>query len=88
MSEAKKYKVKIGEQYYSILSDESQELVLNTASVIDSLISEIVQKGFDVQSATVLVALRFGFKANSLDLALSNLQVKHNNLLNLIDQNI
>ncbi|MCX5924760.1 MAG: cell division protein ZapA [Candidatus Dependentiae bacterium] len=59
-NERTQYKVDIFGEQYVLVSDESAELVINTARCVDSLMKEIATKnnGIDTKKIAVLVALQ------------------------------
>ena len=58
MNGVKKYSVSILNDAYTLVSDESELLVMAAASRIDTLMREISKKGVDPKRAAVLAALK------------------------------
>lgn len=84
MDEIKKYVLTILDEQYSIVSDESETLVLKAAAKVDSLMREVVEKApsLDKRKVAILAALRISIEnersqqnSKSLDDSLSCLSV-------------
>ncbi len=58
-SPLQKYKVSLFGEIYSLVSDESESLLLNSASLVDSLMKEVAQQTrcTDTKRLAILVAL-------------------------------
>ena len=65
MNEKRSYKVTIFGDQYTLVSDESQDSILESATLLDSLMKDIAEKSkiADAKKVAVLAALRI---ANSL----------------------
>ena len=86
--EAKKYNLTILGQAYTIVSDEPESLVMNAASLIDSMMKEIVQKGkhLDGQKAAVLTALQYASKFLAQETTLESIAKRERELLSTIER--
>lgn len=70
--ERTQYKVDIFGEQYVLVSDEAAELVINSASLVDSLMKEIAAKstgniGIDTKKIAVLVAVQIASQLVSLN---------------------
>jgi cell division protein ZapA (FtsZ GTPase activity inhibitor) len=86
-SKVKKYKVTIFGESYFLLSDESEEQLITSAQLVDSLMRQIADKSqvTDSKRIAVLVALQLASKTFESKEVIGHYQEKSNELLNLID---
>lgn len=78
-------KVAIFGEYYTIRTDASNELIVQAATLVDSMMKEIAHTGtLDTKSIAVLTALRFAYQVNATQDASMAVQA-HENLCKLID---
>jgi len=90
MNESKKYNVTILGESYSIVSDESENHVKQSAELVDTLMREISGKSklLDIKKVAVLAALCIASKTKHLEVELINSTHKQEELGNLIDEAI
>lgn len=83
MNEAKKCKVSIFDEQYSLLSDESAERVVQAATLIDGYMREISVKGSikDPKKVAVLAALRVASRMLQLETDLAHRSLKEADLI-------
>jgi cell division protein ZapA len=69
MDKAKSLKLRIFDKEYTIVSDESEERVTQTAQIVDSLMREIVEhaKKLPEERVAVLAALRLASKLLTIE---------------------
>lgn len=69
MNEAKRYKVFIFGDEYSLVSDKPQEHIVQASTLVDSLMKEITEKSKinDQKKVAVLTALRIASKVLDLE---------------------
>ncbi len=85
MQKAGQYKVSIFGENYTIRSDESPDLIVQAAGLVDSTMKEIAgNTHFDAKSIAVLAALRLAYQVNSY----GEQQDKGEGLINFIDQEL
>lgn len=85
MQKAGQYKVSIFGENYTIRSDESPDLIVQAADLVDSTMKEIAcNTHFDAKSIAVLAALRLAYQVNSCEIQ----QGKGELLVNFIDQEL
>jgi len=85
MSESKSYKVTIFGCTYTLVSDESEAHILQSAELVDTLMKEIATKSkiADSSKVAVLAALRVASKLISME---STVHTNDNNQKMLIDR--
>jgi len=88
MNEQKKYKLSIAGNEYSIISDESQELIVKSAEMVDSFMKEFLTAApkADQQKIAVLVALQLASKLYKAEMQVADKNEHEQSLLNQIDQ--
>lgn len=85
MQKAGQYKVSIFGENYTIRSDESPDLIVQAADLVDSTMKEIANNThFDAKSIAVLTALRFAHQIHSYGMQ----QGKGESLVDLIDKEL
>lgn len=85
---AKKYHVRVLDQEYIILSDESQEHVLRVATQVDQIMRDIALKRrgtLDVKKSAVLAALKLASDVLKHEEQLDRYQKEHERFIQLID---
>lgn len=89
-NEAKPYKVLIFGDQYNLVSDESEDVVSRSASLVDLHMREIAQKlpSLDEKKVAVLSALRLASQLVSSQLEYESNKNKQEALIQLIDQQI
>ena len=87
MNEAKTYKVRIFDEDYSLLSDESKEHLIQSAALVDSCMREISQGASisDIKKVAVLAALRMASQVIRLEGTVNSYSRKETNLVAEID---
>ena len=90
MNEKKSYKIKIFEDHYTLVSDESESHVTRAADMVDSLMKEVSIKAnsTDPKKIAVLSALRIADKLLNLERIYNDEQLKKVALIDLIEQEL
>ena len=90
MNEKKSYKVQIFEEYYVLSSDESEDLVVKAAEMVDNSMKEISHHfGItDAKKIAVLAALRIANALLHCECEQSNKEKRLDALKNYIDQEL
>jgi len=89
MQDLKKYQVNIFGESYTILSDESQKEINDTAAYVDSLMRETAGKSSaDAKKVAVFVALKIAKKMLELEAEKNRLQETEASLIKMIDEQI
>lgn len=90
MVEKKRYLVHIYEKEYAILSDDSQEHVLEAAQCVNELMSSIMNKSAlaEFEKVAILVALRLASDALKLKIQAQETNKRHEHLVSTITQEI
>lgn len=89
MQDTKKYKVSILNETYSLVSDESEQLILKSVETANAILTDIMQKAPSLgtrQSAT-LALLKVAINLNKLQDELTSYRQKEEELLRFFDQN-
>ncbi len=88
MNESKKYNVTILGEVYSLVSDESEDHVKQSAELVNTLMKEISGKSklLDIKKVAVLAALCMASKTQHLETKLEQYMGKQEELGTLIDQ--
>ncbi len=85
-------KVRILEDEYCLVTNESHGHIVESANVVDSILREITQNSastrIDEKKSAVLTALRLASRALKSEAALRELLEKHENLVAKIDQEL
>ncbi len=86
--EKKKYNVTIFGDPYVLISDNEPNHIMNVAARVDSLMQNIAEaaKSSDTKKVAVLAALQLAEKLVALENAAHDEKMKHEALLNRIDQ--
>lgn len=84
----RKYQIKIFEESFTIVSDDSEKLVMDTVSYVDSLMKEISLKSaiLDSKKVAILAALKIASNALKLEAELEKIKKHEERLSNLIDE--
>lgn len=85
----KKYQISIGGRAYSIVSDESEEDILASASLVDSLLHEMTGGNAahnGSERAAVLVSLRLACQVKMLENYIQEYDTRQKQLIDIIDQ--
>jgi cell division protein ZapA len=86
---AKKYKVTIFGESYTLVSDESEKHIVDAALQVDKLMSDIARAGVtDVKKVAVLVALQFSSELKHLKQDLELHTLEQDRLTTLLDQGL
>lgn len=90
MDKAKSLKLRIFDKEYTIVSDESEERVKETASLVDSLMREIVEhaKKLPEERIAVLAALRLASKLLTIESNKQQEKLQSESLNALLDREI
>lgn len=90
MNEKKSYKIKIFEDQYTLISDESESHVIRAADIVDSLMKEVSIKSnsSDHKKIAVLAALRLADKLLNLEHIYNDEQLKKVALIDLIEHEL
>jgi cell division protein ZapA (FtsZ GTPase activity inhibitor) len=88
--EAKSLKLRIFDKEYTIVSDESEERVKQTAYLVDSLMREIVEhaKKLPEERIAVLAALRLASQLLTIESKEKQATVQTNSLIALLDREL
>ncbi len=88
--ETKNYKVHIFDDEYVLITDESEEHIIQSATAVDSLMKELAQKSriTDAKKLAVLAALRIASKALALENDLIQRTQKEAELIKQLEQNL
>ena len=88
MNESKKYNVTILGEVYSIVSDESEDHVKQSAELVNTLMKEISEKSklLDIKKVAVLAALCVASKTKHLQAELETSTGKQEQLGSLIEE--
>lgn len=86
-NERAQYKVDIFGEQYVLVSDESAELVINSARFVDSLMKEVAAKNnsIETEKIAVLVALQISSQLISLKNEKSNTIIQQANLIDRVE---
>ncbi|MCX5921990.1 MAG: cell division protein ZapA [Candidatus Dependentiae bacterium] len=86
----KNYKVTIFGDQYSLMSDESEETIVQAAALVDSLMREIAQysKVSDGKKIAVLTALRIASRVSALESEHEMIKHHKEKLIDQIDQEL
>lgn len=89
-NEAKPYKVLIFDDHYNLVSDEPEEVVIRSASLVDIYMKEIAQKlpYLDEKKVAVLSAVRLASQLISSQIKHESNEKKQEALIQFIDQQI
>lgn len=84
----KKYQINVFEESFTIVSDDSEELVMDTVSYVNCLMKEISQKSaiLDPKKIAILAALKIAGKMLKLESELDKTKKDEDHLLNLIEK--
>jgi cell division protein ZapA (FtsZ GTPase activity inhibitor) len=87
---AKKYKVTIFDESYTLVSDESEKHIVDSALQVDKLMSDIARQAgvTDVKKLAVLVALQFSSELKHLKENLEMHNLEKDRLATLVDQGL
>jgi|SRR5277367_5676988 len=90
MDKAKSLKLRIFDKEYTIVSDESEERVKQTASLVDSLMREIVEhaKKLPEERIAVLAALRLASQLLTMESKQEEEKLKKESLDLLLDREL
>jgi cell division protein ZapA (FtsZ GTPase activity inhibitor) len=90
MDKAKSLKLRIFDKEYTIVSDESEERVKQTAYLVDSLMREIVEhaKKLPEERIAVLAALRLASKLLTIESDKEQEKLKQQSLSLLLDREL
>lgn len=90
MDKAKSLKLRIFDKEYTIVSDESEERVTQTAHLVDSLMREIVEhaKKLPEERIAVLAALRLASKLLAIESNKEQMRLKTKSLNLLLDREL
>ena len=88
--EIKSYKLTIFNTQYTVVSDEKEELLLQYAAYIDTVMQDIASRSRlqDVQKIAVLAALKIAHTMFDLENTVTHCLQQNNNLIKHIDQEI
>ena len=83
----KKYQINVFEESFTIVSDDSEKLVMDTVSYVDSLMKEISLKSatLDPKKVAILAALKIASKSFKLESELEKIKKLEDHLSTLID---
>ncbi len=84
----KKYQINVFDETLTIVSDDSEKLVMDTVSHVDFMMKEISKKSaiLDTKKIAILAALKIASKMLKLESELEKINKDEQNLLNLIDK--
>ena len=84
----KKYKAHIFGETFSLVSDESEQLVFEAVELVDNSIKEICSKNalLDTKKAAVLSALKMALKLRGLEQMLEEERNQSSRILNVLDR--
>ncbi len=90
MNEAKRIEVLLYGESYSVISDESEEKVLEVAKQVDELMRLIARRTglSDVKKIAVLAALKFATSQRKLEDDTASYSRACENLINLVNKNL
>ncbi|MFA6065963.1 MAG: hypothetical protein WC707_02160 [Candidatus Babeliaceae bacterium] len=77
----KKYQVLIGGRAYSVISDESEELINASALLVDSLIDASTS-----DRGAILTSLRLACQLKALEYRIEEYHIRDKRLIDVIDQ--
>ena len=86
ISQPKKYKISILGESYSIVTDETEEHIVRSASLVDTYMQEIAQKlgSADIKKLAVLAALQSSSKLLHYESMLAKEQERYSRLETLL----
>lgn len=89
-SSAKKYKVTIFGDAYTLVSDESESHVTQSASKLDELMAELARHSgiTDTKKLAILAALQIASQAQNFEAQVEQLKIFHQRLDALLSQGI
>ena len=84
----KKYKAYIFGETFSLVSDESEQLVFDAVELVDNSMKEIYSKNvlLDMRKAAVLSALKMAVKLKSLEQMLEEERSQSSRILNVLNR--
>ena len=90
MNAVKNYKVTIFDDQYVLASDESEEIVVQTAALVDMMMKEIAKnsKVSDTRKIAVLASLQIASKLTKLKLESEAIKQHEEKLIDRIDQEL
>lgn len=90
MDKAKSLKLRIFDKEYTVVSDESEERVIKTAELVDSLMREIVEhaKKLPEERIAVLAALRLASKLLTIESKIEQERQKQDALNRFLDREL
>ena len=90
MQALKKYRVSIFGEAYSLVSDESEEHIVQSAQLVDALMREIAEKAqlMDSHKVTVLVALKLSSRVLALEAEIEKSRQNQGKLVDLLDREL
>ncbi len=90
VNEAKKYTITLGDQRYTIISDEPADRLAKAVDLINSLINSgsDMKQGFDAHKVISLIALQLATKLIALEAVVDEMKNQEHALLRFIDHEI
>lgn len=90
MREQKKYKITIFDQVYTIVSDESENHVMQSASTVDAQMREIFDKArtLEHEKIAVLTALKLASRLLETERKIKSVQECEKDIIELIDREL
>ncbi|MDR3645937.1 MAG: cell division protein ZapA [Candidatus Babeliales bacterium] len=84
----KKYQINVFEESFTVVSDDSEKLVMDAVSYVDSLMKEISLKSaiLDSKKVAILAALKIASKTLKLESELEEIKKDGERLSSLIDK--
>ena len=88
--ESKCYKVSIFGDQYSLLSDESEKCVMQSATLVDMIMKEISDKSgiLDIKKVAVLASLRIASRLLQRESEIEENELKKEKLIDVIDHEL
>lgn len=85
--EIKKYRARIYGELYSLMTDESEETLLETVRIVDGMMREIAEKAgsLEVKKIAVLAALKVAAKMLHMEKVLEDEKQLSSRIMNVIN---
>ena len=83
----KKYRARIFDETYSIVSDEKETLILEAVRIVDNIMREIAEKsdGLDARKIAVLTALKIATRTLNVESVMEQEKRLSSRILNVLD---
>lgn len=90
MQKLNKYQVSIFGEAYSLVSDETQENIMQSVKLVDSLMREIAEKvqPIDSYKMAVLVSLKLSSRILSLESEIEKIRFNQEMLIEVLDREL